>query len=148
MTLLYPNMTTKMLSHPPVVREKVLKPKTTFLYKRLIYFENCSIQLETLNLYLCSLAKKKIITSATRFVVLCLFCRCVPYKRATVISLHFLVPFTAVSFFFPGFILIEPFTVLVRDSCRISRRKKKFKWDCRKCSFQRHVAPQGTVSGK
>ena len=34
LTLLIPNMATKMLWHPPLLREKVLKLKTKFLVKK------------------------------------------------------------------------------------------------------------------
>jgi hypothetical protein len=34
LTLLSPNMATKLLRHPPLLRENVLKTKTTFLIKK------------------------------------------------------------------------------------------------------------------
>jgi hypothetical protein len=46
-----------------------------------------------------------------------------PYKRPTVISQHIWVPFAALYFIHWSYILKDPFTVLVRDGCHISREK-------------------------
>ena len=51
------------------------------------------------------------------------FCWCLLYKRPAVISQHAWVPFAAVSFLHSGCILMQTFTVLVKDGSHISREK-------------------------
>jgi hypothetical protein len=136
-----------MLHHPPLLREKSSKTKTTFLIKKiniLLKLLYTVQNVKTVCMYVCAVSyleinKCNIRNWFYRLLSLVLFCWCLPYKRPAVISQHVWVPFTALCFFLSGYILMEPFTVLVREGSHISRKK---------IQVDLHVAPQGTLWGK
>jgi hypothetical protein len=79
-------------------------------------------------LYVCAISyieisKFNIRNSFYRLLSLVSFYWCLAYKRRTFISQHAWVLFTAVSFFCLGYILMELFTVLLRESSHISWEK-------------------------
>ena len=95
-----------------------------FLILLYIYLKHEKLYLSTIS-YL-KINKCYITNSFCCLLSLVLYCLCLAYKRPTVISQHIWVPFAASPPPPPhsGSILMEPFTVLVRDGSNISRGKK------------------------
>jgi hypothetical protein len=55
------------------------------------------------------------------------FCWCLPYKRQAQFSQHIWVPVAVLSFFHSEYILMEAFTLLVRQGSHVFRGEKKSK---------------------
>ena len=104
-----------------------------------------------MKLYTCTTSYQKtykcnIRNSFCHLLSLAFFYWCLQYKCPTVNSHHIWVPFTALSLFHSGNILMEPFTVVVTDSSHIPQ--EIFQVGLQEMGFQQHVAPQGTAWAK
>ena len=86
------------------------------------------------------------VTSETCFVFFS-FISPVGVFRTIVISQHVRIQFTAKSFSHSGYVLMEPFTVIVRGGSHVSL-EKKIHVGLQEIKFQWHVASHGTVWGK
>ena len=105
----------------PAVYPQICAPLLPRNYRELLYTVQ---KVNTVSVYnVLPKNKGNIRNSFCRLVSLVFFCWCLPYKPPTVISQHICVPFDTVSFFHSVFILMKPFTMLVRDGCHISRGK-------------------------
>ena len=120
----------------------IKKKKKINIFLKLLY------TLQNVKLYTCTTSYLKIYkcnfrNSFCHLLSLAFFCWCLQYKCPTVISHHILVPFTALSSFHSENILMEPFTVVVRDSSHIYW--EIFQVGLQEMGFQQHFAPPGKV---